>query len=240
MRVPTLYEIYAFTLLAASVFLLIRAMLLCRLLEAIFHAVAPLWRVPHRVAHKIQFRRLIRRHYLVGPWYISKVSACVLYLVLNGALLSVQVPGEGVRTTSALLTTVSDAAARAKYLALLNLTVIYLSPHHHGVADVFGLSLQLFRQVHRVMGLVSMCLLLFFVATTLANAPSAATATSDGQIGLMVRPPLFKTRFLGSLLLSRSLSAWLLSCSRRLLNRSRTSSFSQSMRCRQRCSPSFS
>lgn len=190
MRVPNLYETYAFALLAAGIFLLLRAMLLCRLLVAISRVAASLWRVPRRVAHKMQFRRLIRRHYLVGPWYISKVSACVMYLILNGALLSMQVSGGGAKIVSARFTTLSDAAARARYLALLNLAIVYLSPHHHGVADIFGLSLQMFRQVHRVTGLLSFGLILFSVATKLLSTPGTATTTSDGQIGLMVRSSL--------------------------------------------------
>lgn len=182
MRAPNLYEIYAIALLAAAVVLLVRAMPIGRLL-------ALSWRVTHRIAHKVQFRRLIRRHSLIGPWYICRVSVCVLFLVLNGAVLSAQITRTGVGTFSVLFTTLSDAAARARYLALLNLATIYLSPHHHGVADVFGLSLQLFQQIHRVTGLLSLCLLLFSTATALANDPRHAMETSEGQMGLMVRFP---------------------------------------------------
>ncbi|KAK8144638.1 hypothetical protein G3M48_005531 [Beauveria asiatica] len=91
-----------------------------------------------------------------------------------------------VGTFSVRFATLSDAAARARYLALLNLAPIYLSPHHHGVADVFGLSLQLFQQIHRVARLLSVGLLLFCTATALANDPRNAMETSEGQMGLMI------------------------------------------------------
>ncbi|XWX00678.1 hypothetical protein V2A60_008699 [Cordyceps javanica] len=133
-----------------------------------------------------EFRRLIRRRFLLGPWYICKVLALLLFLALNGAALSLQIRRTGTVTFSVLFTALSDATVRAKYLALLNLAVIYLSPHHYGLADVFGLSLQLFRQIHRVAGLLASCLILFPVVVALVDDPRSFTDTDEGRMGLMI------------------------------------------------------
>ncbi|KAM0664350.1 hypothetical protein ACQRIU_006933 [Beauveria bassiana] len=181
MKVPSLYEIYAVILFAACA-----SLLLCRLLVAACHFVAPIWCVLRRAAHKLQFRRLLRRHSLVGPLYTCKVITYAFVLALHAAVLSLELARTATSAFCVRLTTLTDAAARAKYLALLNLTVIYISPHHYGVADVFGVSLQLFRQVHRVAGLLSLCLLLFSVTVALADDPRRALETDEGRFGLMI------------------------------------------------------
>ncbi|KAH8715416.1 hypothetical protein HC256_004239 [Beauveria bassiana] len=176
-----LYEIYAVILFAACA-----SLLLCRLLVAACHFVAPIWCVLRRAAHKLQFRRLLRRHSLVGPLYTCKVITYAFVLALHAAVLSLELARTATSAFCVRLTTLADAAARAKYLALLNLSVIYISPHHYGVADVFGVSLQLFRQVHRVAGLLSLCLLLFSVTVALADDPRRALETDEGRFGLMI------------------------------------------------------
>ncbi|EJP60955.1 metalloreductase transmembrane component [Beauveria bassiana ARSEF 2860] len=132
------------------------------------------------------FRRLLRRHSLVGPLYTCKVITYAFVLALHAAVLSLELARTATSAFCVQLTTLADAVARAKYLALLNLTVIYISPHHYGVADVFGVSLQLFRQVHRVAGLLSLCLLLFSVTVALADDPRRALETDEGRFGLMI------------------------------------------------------
>ncbi|TQV89935.1 metalloreductase transmembrane component [Cordyceps javanica] len=136
--------------------------------------------------HKVQFRRLVRRHSLVGPFYTCKVLAFAIVLALNVAVLSLELTRTQVSALSLRLTKLSDAAARANYLVLLNLTVVYISPHHYGVADVLGLSLRLYQQVHRVAGLLSLCLTLFSSTVTLAGDPRGAMTTEEGRSGLMM------------------------------------------------------
>ncbi|KAK8140783.1 hypothetical protein G3M48_001954, partial [Beauveria asiatica] len=101
---------------------------------------------PSKASPMLQFRRLVRRHSLVGPFYTCKVLVYAFVFALNAAVLSLETTRTETSAFSVRLATLSDAAARAKYLALLNLTVTCISPHHYGVADVFGLSLQLFQQ----------------------------------------------------------------------------------------------
>lgn len=201
MIVPSLYEIYAIVL-----FVILASLLLCSPL------VAATWCVLHRVMHKVQFRRLVRRHALVGPFYTCKVFAFAIILALNVAVLSLETTRTQATTLSLRLTKLSDAAGRAKYLALLNLTVVYISPHHYGVADALGLSLRLYQQAHRVAGLLSLCLILFSSIVTLAGDPHGAMTTDEGRSGLMVCAP--KRRRQAARALSYSVDDWLYGYSR--------------------------
>lgn len=228
MTVTSLFEIYGIILFTAFVFLLFR-----RPLVAVCRFVAPT--SLRCIIYRLQFRRLVRRHSLVGPFCTCKVLVYAVVFALNAAVLSLETTRTETSAFSVRLATLSDAAARAKYLALLNLTVTCISPHHYGVADVFGLSLQLFQQVHRVAGLLSLSLILFPITVALAEDPRSSVATDEGRIGIMVRIPT-RSSVPSAFLLFRSLSAWLLSWRRRSPSRSRTRSFSKCMESLQHCS----
>lgn len=184
MNIPVLCEIYAVCFVSVFSGLLVRALLLR--LAPRYRIRTLIWRVLRRTAHKVQFRRLIGRRFLVGPWYVCGSLLYVLFLAFNVAALSLHIRRTGPANLSVRFTTLSDAASRATYLALLNLTVIYLSPHHYGVADTFGLSLQACKQVHRVIGQLSLCLILFPIVVALANDPRSAFETDEGKFGVMV------------------------------------------------------
>ncbi|PMB65629.1 hypothetical protein BM221_008990 [Beauveria bassiana] len=179
MTVTSLFEIYGIILFTAFVFLLFR-----RPLVAVCRFVTPT--SLRCILYRLQFRRLVRRHSLVGPFYTCKVLVYAVVFALNAAVLSLETTRTETSAFSVRLATLSDAAARAKYLALLNLTVTCISPHHYGVADVFGLSLQLFQQVHRVAGLLSLSLILFPITVALAEDPRSSVATDEGRIRIMI------------------------------------------------------
>jgi hypothetical protein len=97
----------------------------------------------------LHYRYAVRRHAWFGPFTISSILAHLVYVGGNVACLCYT--GRAVSST---------IASRAAILSLINIGPLYLAPHLSFLADLFGVLLTTYRQVHRSCGLVSASLLL--------------------------------------------------------------------------------
>ncbi|KAH6874166.1 hypothetical protein B0T10DRAFT_552933 [Thelonectria olida] len=130
-----------------------------RLLRLVSGRVPAAHLVPHlrRIAVRawafalknLYYRYAVRRHAWFGPFTISSILAHLVYVGGNVACLCYT--GRAVSST---------IASRAAILSLINIGPLFLAPHLSFLADLFGVLLTTYRQVHRSCGLVSASLLL--------------------------------------------------------------------------------
>ena len=115
----------------------------------------------------------IRRHRLFGPWTRAGVLVQLVYITANLFCLSYRV------------SKISQAGLRAATLSLINLTPLFAGPHLGFVADLLGISLTTYRQVHGTAGLGSFGLLAFHVLQAVSGG-SYSLATRRNVFGLVV------------------------------------------------------
>ncbi|PTB40388.1 hypothetical protein M441DRAFT_70199 [Trichoderma asperellum CBS 433.97] len=108
-------------------------------------------------AKAIGYCFLVNRHRLIGPF---TVASAFLQLIYVGSNIVSLVYG---------INSVVEAASRAGTLALINLAPLYFSTHLSFLADIFGVSLATYRQLHRSCGLVAVAHVIFHGAFALAH-----------------------------------------------------------------------
>lgn len=73
----------------------------------------------------------------LGPWARASVFTKLVYITLNVICITFQV------------LTILQAGLRAGTLSLINMTPLFASLHHSFLADLLGISLDLYRIIHR-------------------------------------------------------------------------------------------
>lgn len=94
---------------------------------------------------------ILRRHRFIGPWTRWNLILQALYW---GCTLGCT--GIGVRT-------LAQASARAGSLAVIQLVPLFFGGHLSIAADLIGMSLLTFRQIHSSMGIMTVVLSMFHV-----------------------------------------------------------------------------
>lgn len=89
----------------------------------------------------------LARHHFVGPWTRAGVLISLLYLASNIFCLLFDV------------SFASDIGRRAGDLSLVNMVVLFATPHLGLLADIIGLSLHSCQKIHRAAGGMSILLL---------------------------------------------------------------------------------
>lgn len=131
-----------------------------------------------RLMHQhLLYPYLVRRHRYFGPWSRSAVLLQIGFVTVNAFCV-------GFRATS-----IHDASRRAARLALLNLVPAYGSAHLSFLADICGVSLHAIKAIHRSAGTMSLPLLAFHAATTLATRASFSLRVAENMWGLIVSFP---------------------------------------------------
>lgn len=69
-------------------------------------------------------------------------------------------------------TTISQAGLRAGTLAMINLIPLFAVPHLSTLADLLGVTLSTFRQIHRSAGVMAVMLTIFHLLVMIASQPS--------------------------------------------------------------------
>jgi hypothetical protein len=69
-------------------------------------------------------------------------------------------------------TIISQAGLRAGTLAVINLIPVFAGPYLSTLADLLGMSLSMFRQIHRSAGVTAVALAIFHVLVMVASQPS--------------------------------------------------------------------
>lgn len=120
-------------------------------------------------AKAIGYCFLVDRHGFIGPFTVASAFLQSVYV------------GSNIVSVVYGATSMAEAASRAGTLALINLAPLYLSLHLSFLADVFGLPLVVYRQLHRSCGLMAAAHVVFHGAFTLAqrSGPGKEIPTTD-------------------------------------------------------------
>jgi hypothetical protein len=143
---------------------------LCSCLLALFlaknvipHVAAVLAALLFLPAKTLRCWFLIDRHALIGPLTVASAILHLVYLGGNIVCLVYDVDS------------VAQVALRAGTLSLVNMTPLYLATHLSFLADIFGLSLPTYRQLHRSCGLIAAAHAIFHGAFSLAYHSNLST-----------------------------------------------------------------
>ena len=92
---------------------------------------------------------VVRRHRLLGPWSPVDILLQLLYIALNAFCVFFRV------------TSLEEAEDRAGTLSIVNMAPTFFGPNLSPLADLLGLSLSNYRQMHRSAGTMSSVLVAF-------------------------------------------------------------------------------
>lgn len=104
---------------------------------------------------------VLSRHRFLGPWTRASVLFQLVYITLNVVCITLQV------------STVRQAGLRAGTLSLINMVPLFAGLHYGFLADLFGISLDVYRRIHRSAGLMSFFLALFHAFTSYSSLAKA-------------------------------------------------------------------
>lgn len=100
----------------------------------------------------------LRRHRYIGPWSRASILVHLVYIAGNIACFSLEI-----NESSLQFSPLSQASLRAGTLSLVNLIPLFAGPHLSTVADLLGLTLDTFRQIHRSAGVMTVLLAILHV-----------------------------------------------------------------------------
>lgn len=113
-----------------------------------------------QVSKHLFFRYVIDRHALIGPWTVASVCLQMMYLMVNIFCVWFQTNG------------MAQAGVRAGSMSLINLAPLLCGHHFDFLADIFGLSLETWRVVHRSSGIMVFALVaLHVLLAAVSKAP---------------------------------------------------------------------
>ena len=126
------------------------------------------------ISKHLIYRYLLHRHRVIGPWSRASVIVQLIYITGNVFCFSFRA------------STISEAGRRAGTLSLINLIPVFAGPHLSFLADLLGLALSTFQQIHRSAGLMSVFLALFHVLIIVAFRPSFALSLPQNLFAVVV------------------------------------------------------
>ena len=158
--------------------------LFCLLLFRTGHLMKSLMKtVDLRTSQLLIYPQLLRRHRYLGLWSRAGVLAQLGYIAVN--MFCVDFNASSLRV----------ACLRAVDLILINLIPAFASLHLSFPADVLGLTLTTYCRFHRILGIMSCCLLGFHVSTMLASRTPFPLDQTENLWGLILSTsPLFALR----------------------------------------------
>ena len=119
---------------------------------------------------------IIRRHGWWAPWTLGDIIIQLVYLGINLYCLGCS-------------KNVQKAGLRAGILCLINLIPTFLGPHIGFLADLLGLSLGAFRQMHRSAGLMSFGLVILHAVAAVLPKPVFVFRGVENISGIVVSYP---------------------------------------------------
>lgn len=126
------------------------------------------------ICQHLAYPYVLGRHSLLGPWTRAGVSLHLIYLAINLLLL--------------FLNSISMAAAgrRAGTLSLFNMIFLLASWHLSNLADILGISLRIYRRMHRAAGWVVVALVLFHVFAMLQGKSHEDQEINTGRLSAII------------------------------------------------------
>lgn len=122
---------------------------------------------------------LLQCHRAVGPFSPADILLLVSYVVIVAFCL-------GFRTSS-----LPAIGRRSGYLALVNLVPLFAGPHLTFLADLLGLSLNVYRLLHRTVGVMSYALALLHVVVEMIKRQAFPLHLARNLYGVIVRYNFF-------------------------------------------------
>lgn len=132
------------------------------ILPVLYHTIANLFHILHThmiqfVLRHIMYPVILRRHRLLGPWTRCYLICQLLYWSVTLSCTSI-----GVRTWA-------QAGSRAGTLAVVQLVPLFFGGHLGFAADLIGIPLLTYRQLHGSIGTMVFVLSLFHVLINLLD-----------------------------------------------------------------------
>jgi hypothetical protein len=106
------------------------------------------------------YRYTLHRHRLLGPWSRADILVQLIYIAGNICYFEFWD------------ITISQVGLRAGILAIINLIPLFIVPHLSTLADLLGVTLSTFRQIHRSAGVIAVLLTIFHLLVMIASQPS--------------------------------------------------------------------
>jgi hypothetical protein len=122
----------------------------------------------------LTYPRIIHRHRYFGPWSRADVIIQLVYITVNTFCVGFRVPD------------VSTAGLRAANLSLINMVPNFAGSHLSFLADIVGVPLSTYQQIHRSSGIMSVLLLLFHVLTIIGSRTPFPLQVAENLWGLIV------------------------------------------------------
>lgn len=119
---------------------------------------------------------LLRRHHLLGPWTVADVLLQLVFIACNCFCLGFRIP----------FSNILQAGIRAGSLSLINLIPLFLGPHISFLADIFGISLNNFRKMHRSAGFMSCGLVIVHIVIMLRSRTEVFRVQGASNISAVV------------------------------------------------------
>jgi hypothetical protein len=126
------------------------------------------------VSKHLIYRYILHRHQLLGPWSRAGVLVQLIYIAGNICCFKFWD------------TTISQAGLRAGTLAIINLIPLFTGPHLSTLADLLGVTLSTFRQIHRSAGVTAVMLTIFHVLVMVASQPSFPLDLAQNRFAVIV------------------------------------------------------
>ena len=126
------------------------------------------------ISKNLTYRYVLHRHRLLGPWSLAGVLVQLIYILGNVSCLRFWD------------STISQVGLRAGTLSLINLIPLLAVPHLGTLADLLGLPLGTFRQIHRSAGVMAVALAISHVMFMVAALPSFPLDLSKNVFAVIV------------------------------------------------------
>lgn len=122
----------------------------------------------------LTYPRIIHRHRYLGPWSRADVVLQLFYITVNTFCVGFGFPD------------VLTAGLRAANLSLINMVPNFAGSHLSFLADILGIPLSTYRQIHRSSGIMSVSLLIFHVLTIIGSRNPFPLQVAENLWGLIV------------------------------------------------------
>jgi hypothetical protein len=126
------------------------------------------------VSKHLIYRYVLHQHRLLSPWSRAGVLVQLIYIVGNIFCFSFQA------------STILQAGLRAGILSIINLIPLFAGPHLSTLADLLGVTLSTFLQIHRSAGVMAVLLAVFHVLVAVASRPSFALDLPQNLFAVIV------------------------------------------------------
>lgn len=134
----------------------------------------------------LTYPKLLHRHQHLGPWSPANILLHVFYIAVNAFCIGFEASD------------IKSAGLRAANLSLINMIPLMAGHHLSVLADILGIPLHAYRQIHRAGGMMSLVLLISHVLVVLVTKTSFPLRTAENIWGFIVSKLSFHSLGVGT------------------------------------------